>query len=212
MGNLQQEKGIFHWGQFALDPVRRSLLRDGARIKLAERLLDVLLFLVANHGRVVERDELLQQVWAGRTVEDNNVSQAIFELRKVLKTEGVEHSIVTVPGRGFRFAEAGAVRAGSACRYRGRAAVTGGAACRSLDDRPDTVMAAVTPLSGSPWWRSVVAGASMAFLGWADAEREPVARRGAVCAACPLSGRARFRQSQRRSGADLFLPTACPSS
>ena len=164
MGNLQQEKGIFHWGQFALDPVRRSLLRDGVRIKLAERLLDVLLFLVANHGRVVERDELLQQVWAGRTVEDNNVSQAIFELRKVLKTEGVEHSIITVPGRGFRFAEP--------VLFELEAPADTGAEPPSQAELP----AAPWTTAPTPSWRRhaplgvalvalVVAGASMAF--WA---------------------------------------------
>jgi TolB-like protein/DNA-binding winged helix-turn-helix (wHTH) protein/tetratricopeptide (TPR) repeat protein len=101
-----REQGSFRWGRFALDPLRRSLSCDGERVKLAERLFDVLLYLVANHGRVVERDELRREVWAGRNVEDNNVGQAIFELRKVLKAGGsTDRSIVTVPGRGFRFAE-----------------------------------------------------------------------------------------------------------
>ncbi len=101
-----REQGSFRWGRFALDPLRRSLSCDGERVKLAERLFDVLLYLVANHGRVVERDELLREVWAGRVVEDNNVGQAIFELRRVLKSGGdTDRSIVTVPGRGFRFAE-----------------------------------------------------------------------------------------------------------
>jgi TolB-like protein/DNA-binding winged helix-turn-helix (wHTH) protein/tetratricopeptide (TPR) repeat protein len=101
-----REHGSFRWGRFTLDPLRRSLSCDGERVKLAERLFDVLLYLVANHGRVVERDELRREVWAGRHVEDNNVGQAIFELRKVLKAGGSpDRSIVTVPGRGFRFAE-----------------------------------------------------------------------------------------------------------
>ena len=106
MDVFQREQGVFRWGSCVLDPTRRSLVCDGARVKLAERLLDVLLYLVANHGRVVGRDELLQAVWAGRKVEDSNVGQAIFELRKVLKAvTGHEPGIVTVPGRGFRFAE-----------------------------------------------------------------------------------------------------------
>jgi serine/threonine-protein kinase len=101
-----REQGIYRFGRYSLDPVRRTLLFGGERVKLAERLFDVLLHLVANHGRIVERDELLQAVWAGRTVEENNLSQAIFALRKVLKAaSGADPSIVTVPGRGFRFAE-----------------------------------------------------------------------------------------------------------
>ena len=106
MDLFTREQGTYRWGSFRLDSVRRALTCDDANIKLAERLLDVLLYLVANHGRVVERDELLQAVWPNRVVEDSNVGQAIFELRKVLKAGGgADRSIVTVPGRGFRFAE-----------------------------------------------------------------------------------------------------------
>jgi TolB-like protein/DNA-binding winged helix-turn-helix (wHTH) protein/Tfp pilus assembly protein PilF len=106
MDLFAQEHGSFRWGSFTLDPRRRSLSCDGEVVKLAERLFDVLLYLVSNHGRIVERDELLREVWAGRIVEDNNVSQAVFELRKVLKTgKNADRSIITVPGRGFRFAE-----------------------------------------------------------------------------------------------------------
>ncbi len=46
-----REQGIYRFGPFALDPVRRALTRDGVRIKLAERLFDVLLYLVASEGR-----------------------------------------------------------------------------------------------------------------------------------------------------------------
>lgn len=100
-----RERGTYRFGPFALDPVRRALLRDGARVKLAERLFDTLFYLVANNGRLVEREELLAAVWGGRTVEDNNIAQAIFTLRKVLQVPGVQETfIVTVPGRGYRFA------------------------------------------------------------------------------------------------------------
>jgi serine/threonine-protein kinase len=100
-----REPGLFRFGPFRLDPVRRALLRDGERIKLAERLFDTLLYLVANHGRLVERDELLAAVWGNRVVEDNNVAQAIFTLRKVLRDGGASDTlIITVPGRGYRFA------------------------------------------------------------------------------------------------------------
>jgi len=89
-----------------LDPARRALSRDGTRIKLAERLFDALLYLVVNQGRLVERDELVQAVWSDRAVDESNLGQAIFALRKVLKANGGADSyIVTVPSRGFRFAE-----------------------------------------------------------------------------------------------------------
>ncbi len=105
MDVFERSQGTYLFGRYNLDPVRRALFLDGERVKLAERLFDVLFYLVANHGRVIERDELLKAVWAGRVVEDNNVGQAISALRKILRSGGAEATVVTVPGRGFRFAE-----------------------------------------------------------------------------------------------------------
>jgi serine/threonine-protein kinase len=100
-----REAGAYRFGPFQLDPVRRAVSRDGQRIKLGERSFDALFYLVANHGRVVEREELQQALWGGRAVEDNNLAQAIFALRKALQAEGDGDTyIVTVPGRGYRFA------------------------------------------------------------------------------------------------------------
>jgi TolB-like protein/DNA-binding winged helix-turn-helix (wHTH) protein/Flp pilus assembly protein TadD len=116
------EQGVYRFGSFSVDPVRRALYCDGARLKLAERLFDLLLYLVMNHGRVVERDELLHAVWAGRTVEYNNLGQAVFALRKVLKAGGANSTIITVPGRGFRFAEPVVFEPAHAATWQGSAA------------------------------------------------------------------------------------------
>jgi TolB-like protein/DNA-binding winged helix-turn-helix (wHTH) protein/Tfp pilus assembly protein PilF len=100
-----REQGIYRFGPFQLDPTRRVLTRDGGRIKLAERLFDALLYLVVNHGRLVERDELLRAVWGTRIVEANNLAQAIRALRQALQIEeSAETFIVTTPNRGYRFA------------------------------------------------------------------------------------------------------------
>ena len=104
MDVFTREKGIYTFGPFRLDPVRRALLRDGERIKLGARLFDTLLYLVENHDRLVERDELQQAVWQGRVVEEGNLGQAISALRKTLQGDFIEESfIVTVAGRGYRF-------------------------------------------------------------------------------------------------------------
>jgi len=103
MDVFTREKGIYTFGPFRLDPVRRALLRDGERIKLGARLFDTLLYLVENHDRLVERDELQQAVWQGRVVEEGNLGQAISALRKTLQGDFIEESfIVTVAGRGYR--------------------------------------------------------------------------------------------------------------
>jgi TolB-like protein/DNA-binding winged helix-turn-helix (wHTH) protein/tetratricopeptide (TPR) repeat protein len=98
-------KGVYAFGPFRLDPLRRTLTRDDAPVKLAARLFDTLLYLVEAQGRLVEKDELLAAIWPGRIVEEGNLPQAISVLRKTLQTDGGEEGyIVTVAGRGYRFA------------------------------------------------------------------------------------------------------------
>ena len=100
-----KDRGVYAFGPFRLDPVRRTLTRDGVPVKLAARLFETLLYLIEAQGRLVEKDELLAAVWPGRIVEEANLSQAISGLRKALSQEGTEEAfIVTVPGRGYRFA------------------------------------------------------------------------------------------------------------
>jgi DNA-binding winged helix-turn-helix (wHTH) protein/TolB-like protein len=101
-----KDRGVFAFGPFRLDPLRRTLRRDGATLKLSPRLFDTLLLLVEHAGQLVEKDELLAQVWGGRIVEESNLSRAIFELRKVLQSDDADGYIVTAPGRGYRFAAA----------------------------------------------------------------------------------------------------------
>jgi len=102
-GPIHQE-GVFVFERCRLDPVSRTLSRDGARIVLQPRLFDTLLYLVQNPGRVVERDELLAALWPARTVDEGNLGRAISSLRVALKAHGVDEAlIVTAPGRGYRF-------------------------------------------------------------------------------------------------------------
>jgi len=97
-------KGVFAFGRFRLDPVRRNLTRDGTAVALSPRLFDTLLYLVEHPDRVVEKDELLGAVWHGRFVEESNVGQTVFTLRKALNDAGGDSTFIsTAPGRGYRF-------------------------------------------------------------------------------------------------------------
>jgi DNA-binding winged helix-turn-helix (wHTH) protein len=102
------ERGAFTFGPFLLDPLRRCLTRQGEPVKLTPTRFDTLLYLVANAGRLVEKDELLAAVWPGRSVEEANLTQTISTVRRALQEvePGAEHYIATAPGRGYRFAEA----------------------------------------------------------------------------------------------------------
>jgi Tol biopolymer transport system component/DNA-binding winged helix-turn-helix (wHTH) protein len=94
----------FEFGPFLLDPARRSLLRDGVPQSLPPKAFDVLALLVECRERVVSKEELLSTLWADTFVEEGNLSQQIFVLRRTLNglSESPEY-IATIPRRGYRF-------------------------------------------------------------------------------------------------------------
>jgi DNA-binding winged helix-turn-helix (wHTH) protein/tetratricopeptide (TPR) repeat protein len=96
--------GAYAFGPFRLDPIRRRLTRDGEEVTLTPTALDTLIYLVEHPGRVVTKEELLDAVWPNRVVEEANIKQTVFTLRRALG-EGGERMIATAPGRGYRFAE-----------------------------------------------------------------------------------------------------------
>lgn len=89
----------FRFGQFELCPGQRALLSDGKPLRLGGRAFDILLSLVERRDRVVECDELLDLVWPGLAVEENNLSVQISTLRRLLGPD----VIATIRGRGYRF-------------------------------------------------------------------------------------------------------------
>ncbi len=96
---------FYEFGDFRIDAAKRRLLRrDGSPVPLTPRVFDTLLYLVEHSGEVIERDRLLDAVWPDAVVEENNITQNISTLRRVLGEARDSHRfIVTVPGRGYRF-------------------------------------------------------------------------------------------------------------
>jgi DNA-binding winged helix-turn-helix (wHTH) protein len=91
------------FGQFRLDLKGQGLLRDGRPVPLGSRALDILGVLASARGDVVTKDQLMERVWPGRTVEENNIQVHISALRKALDEGNPNQShVVTVPGRGYR--------------------------------------------------------------------------------------------------------------
>jgi len=91
------------FGPFLIDTREGLLWRDGAPVPLTPKAFATLVALVEQSGRVVSKDELLRQVWPDSFVEENNLSQNISLLRKILEGVGGEKYIETVPRRGYRF-------------------------------------------------------------------------------------------------------------
>lgn len=94
--------------RFELQPLQRRLLRDGEPVALRARAFDLLLALAERAGSLVTKSELLDMVWPGLVVEENNIAAQIVALRKTIGNE----LIATVPGRGYRFTAA--IRLGAA--------------------------------------------------------------------------------------------------
>src|ERR1700751_5098135 len=105
-GADQKIKQLYEFGPFRVDPEKELLLRDTEAIPLAPKAFQVLLVLLSRKKEVVTKDELLKAVWPDTFVEETNLSRNIFLLRKALGESPQDHQyIVTVPGRGYRFAE-----------------------------------------------------------------------------------------------------------
>src|SRR4029077_6180815 len=91
------------FGQFNLQLQPPGLFRHGQPVKLGGRALDILCVLAGAHGDVVSKTPLLDRVWAGVAVEENNLAVHISALRRGL-ADGMEGEslLITVPGRGYR--------------------------------------------------------------------------------------------------------------
>src|SRR5438552_7570590 len=101
---MERFDNCFQSGAFRLDACERVLLRDGRLVPLPAKVVSTLILLVRNNGRVVEKDVLMTEVWPDEYVEEGNLAQHIFILRRALgeSTESPRY-IETVPRRGYRF-------------------------------------------------------------------------------------------------------------
>lgn len=92
---------FYEFGPFRIDKLNHVLLRDGAKVSLKPKVFDTLVVLVESRDRVLDKNELMSQLWPDTIVEEANLSQNIYLLRKVFG-EGDDY-IATHPKRGYRF-------------------------------------------------------------------------------------------------------------
>ncbi len=134
-------------GRFEIRPEERRVLVDGEEATLGARAFDLLLCLVEHRDRMVTKDELLESVWPGLVVEENNLTVQVSSIRKLLGA----HAVVTVPGRGYRF---GAAVSKLSCDQHANWAVpqlpAKGAPEPALPDKPSLAVLAFANLSGDP--------------------------------------------------------------
>lgn len=95
---------LYAFGEFLVDPQNRVLRKGECPIALTPKAFEVLLLLIQHSGEIVSKDDLMQTVWPDSFVEESNLTQTVFMLRKALGETANHRYILTVQGRGYRFA------------------------------------------------------------------------------------------------------------
>lgn len=95
---------IYEFENFRLDAPHRMLYRNDEPVPLAPKVIETLVVLVEFRGEIISKDELMNRVWANSIVEESNLTQNIYLLRKTLgnNPEG-KPFIETFRRRGYRF-------------------------------------------------------------------------------------------------------------
>ena len=101
---LEQKQQIYAFDNFRLDVANRELRHDDQPVALHAKAFDMLVVLVENGGRLVQKDDLFSRVWPDQIVEESNLTVQISAIRKALgERKENPHYIATVPGHGYRF-------------------------------------------------------------------------------------------------------------
>jgi eukaryotic-like serine/threonine-protein kinase len=103
-GTARHKKHFYEFGPFRVDTVKRRLLREGQPVPLTPKAFDTLIVLLEHRGQALEKDVLIEAVWPETAVEENNLTQNIYALRKALgDSHNESRYILTLPGWGYRF-------------------------------------------------------------------------------------------------------------
>jgi TolB-like protein/DNA-binding winged helix-turn-helix (wHTH) protein/Tfp pilus assembly protein PilF len=99
-------KVIYRFGPFSLDLNEKVLLRHGKPVALTAKAFEILTLLVQNHGRSLAKDEMLRHVWPDSFVDESNLAQHVFQLRKILEEAPDGRAYIeTIPRHGYRFTQ-----------------------------------------------------------------------------------------------------------
>ncbi len=103
MSSDQPGSSLF-FAEFEIDAKSGRLVGDGKLLALSAKTFDLLVFLAANAGRIVSKDEILNSVWENQFVEEANLPVQISALRKALGDQkDAPRFLVTMPGKGYKF-------------------------------------------------------------------------------------------------------------
>lgn len=100
-----KRQDLYEFGPFVLNTGEQTLTREGHPISLTPKTYDVLLLLVKNRGHLLTKKEIMDAAWPDSFVDESNLTQQVSLIRRALGEAANEaRYIVTIPGRGYRFA------------------------------------------------------------------------------------------------------------
>ena len=101
---MSANEKFYRFDGLTVDCENFRVQKDGQTLALTPLAFDVLLFLIRNNGRVVEKQELFDHVWKETFVSDNALTKIVKEIRHAFADDAsTPRYIVTVPKRGYRF-------------------------------------------------------------------------------------------------------------
>ncbi len=96
------DETVHLFGEYVLDMARGCLLRAGRPVHLRPQAYRMLKYLADNRGRLVSKDQLIEEVWEGRAVTDDSLVQCLRDVRHALG-EGAGQHLRNERGRGYIF-------------------------------------------------------------------------------------------------------------
>ena len=102
MEDTENNRFIYKFGKFILDPQEKTLLAEGKPIHLPAKEFETLVLFVQNNGKALSKEQMIQVIWQDAFVEEGNLAKQISRLRKIFNTNG-EKIIETLPKHGYRF-------------------------------------------------------------------------------------------------------------
>jgi DNA-binding winged helix-turn-helix (wHTH) protein/Flp pilus assembly protein TadD len=94
---------VYEFGPFHLDAERLLLLDRGTPVALGPKVVETLLGLIEHPGDVLTKTALLDRIWPEGYVDEANLAQNVYVLRKTLRARWNVEAIETIPRRGYRF-------------------------------------------------------------------------------------------------------------
>src|SRR5215469_2774366 len=100
---MERAMSVYEFGPFLLDSERLLLLDRGEPVSLGPKVVETLLALVEHPGEVLTKSALLDRIWPEGYVDEANLAQNVYVLRKTLRARWDTDAIETIPRRGYRF-------------------------------------------------------------------------------------------------------------